>query len=341
MFLQGEGAALWVRLVGSGIHDDDLKPSEREIIRDMEAMGLAADDEAHPARVRSIGVPWLESPIHELVYALLTHIADEQSIRICFIKGPTLYAQGLRERTHSGDVDCWVEPGAELRFARAVQAWGWRPAISAFTGTRVLHSLTLRASGWGCAIDVHSWFPGMSAEPADAFNVVFESAEPRIFAGVSVRTPSMPLHSIINALNEVRPSQGRMPDERQVQAAARTLLTVGDAVLNAASSVGAEYALAEPFARAFPEREFDLSNATPPDDWVWRKERSTLRAYLAALKLIPPGERTRVIYRILWPTEESLRTGPLSNATDSPTAHTLRTRRLIEGLRQIVRRESA
>ncbi|WP_156153170.1 hypothetical protein [Microbacterium oxydans] len=335
LMLHDEGARLWRRLVDAPLADADLTADERDIVTDMEQMGIASRDVDHHARIRHLAAPWLAAPLHELVYALLARVADDVGARILFIKGPTLHAQGLRDRVHSGDVDCWVEPGAETRFARAMEDWGWTPAFSAFTGTRVLHSLTLRASEWGCAVDVHSWFPGITMAPAAAFERAFAATEPREFAGLKVRTPTTDLHAVISALNEVRPLRGELPAQVKIEAAAKILSTAGEPAIETAERFGAEYALAGALPLAFPDRKLDYSNAQVPLDWRWRLQRSPLRVYWAALSIVPLRRRPRVIFRILWPTAESLRSGPVSERGRGAGLRALRLQRIRIGLRQI------
>jgi hypothetical protein len=317
LFLYGEGADLWRRLVGDGLDDAELSEHERDIAEEMEEMGIVARDPAHAARVDEIRPPWLTSPMHELVYALLSSVAAAEGIDIVFIKGPTLHAQGLRDRAHSGDVDCWVPVADERRFAIAMQRWGWTPAFSAFTGTRVLHSLTLRASEWGSAVDVHTWFPGMAMEPDDAFSLVQVRSELREFAGRPVRTPIPALHAVVSALHDVRPLQGRGPGTEQLARAAETLRRGGTAVMELAHEAHAGYALADPLRLAYPDAEFDAEGATVPIDWAWRLQDTTLGSYKEAIKLIPLRDRPRVIFRILWPTAESLRGGPTADGVAS------------------------
>lgn len=331
LFLYGEGASLWRRFAEGVVDDADLSAQEGDIALEMEEMGIVSRDLAHPARLEELRAPWLTSPMHELVYALLSNVAAAEGVDIVFIKGPTLHAQGLRDREHSGDVDCWVPAADERRFALAMQDWGWSPAFSAFTGTRVLHSLTLRASAWGSAVDVHTWFPGMAVEPDHAFALVKEESEARVFAGRRVQTPTAPLHAVLSALHDVRPVQGRMPDTDQSSRAADTLRRGGQAVPAIARSVKAEYALALPLRQAFPGEDFDVDDAPAPKDWAWRLADSPLRAYGEALKLIPARDLPRVVFRILWPTAQSLRAGP--TAEGEASARRIRTRRILHGWR--------
>lgn len=338
LFLYGEGALLWLRLVDAALDESVFDESERQILTDMEQMGIVSRDVGHSARVQEIRGPWLSSPMHELVYSLLGWVAAAEEIDILFIKGPTLHAQGLRDREHSGDVDCWVRPADEIRLARAMQEWGWKPAFSAFTGTRVLHSLTLRVGDWGSAIDVHTWFPGIAMDADDAFALVSEKSDVRVFAGYDARTPTTDMHAIISALHDVRPLQGRMPTAQQVGKAGDVLRRGGRTVPSLVRDAGAEYALAAALRRAFPEFRLDLDNAAVPKDWAWRLADSPLHVYFEAIKLVPPRQRLRVFFRVLWPTAESLRSGPYGDDTTSTSV--IRIRRAMQGWRLLHRAKS-
>lgn len=303
--LYGDGARLWRKFVADAIDPTLLSPAEREIAEEMHEMGLLAAGESHHARATYVAEPWLISFRHELVYALIQNVARENGIDVFFIKGPTLAAQALRERAHSGDVDCWVHPKDALRLAFALRPWGWSPALSAFTGTPVLHSLTLRANDWSCAVDVHSWFPGLAVKATDAFRMLRTRTEERRFASVTVRTPNRVAHAVLSALHEVRPLQGELPGSVQLGWAANTLRTVGPEVVGAVRELGAVYALREPLRIAFPGLHLE-EDAPPPPDWAWRSQRSTLLVYREAFKLVGWRNAPRIVYRMIWPAPETL-----------------------------------
>jgi len=300
LFLVADGAALWRRLVDGPLSMDDLDRDSIDILLEMEAMGIASSDIDDDARVTAVAPPTLSSPFHELVYALVGSVCRQSSIRALFIKGPTLHAQGLRSREHSGDVDCWVPPGEERRLARALQQWGWTPAYSAFSGTAVLHSLTLRAGSWGCAIDVHSWFPGITLEAAEAFDLVERSSTDAAFAGKLVVVPSRPVHAMISALHDTRPLLGVSASVSKVEQAAGTLRRAGSGVPQVVHEFQAGYALRDVMRTAFPDDTTDWGGAPIPPDWEWRQQRSTPRIYLAALRLIPWRRRPSVVAQLLW-----------------------------------------
>jgi hypothetical protein len=140
---------------------------------------------------------------------------------------------------------------------------------------------------------------------------------------------------VISALNEVRPWRGQLPAQANVEAAAKILSTAGESSIDTAERFGAGYALAGALPLAFPDRNLDYSHAQVPLDWRWRLQRTPLRVYLAALSIVPLRRRPRVIFRILWPTAESLRSGPVSERGRRTGLRALRLERLRIGLRQI------
>lgn len=306
-FLLGEGAEVWRMLAAEPVPDRDLSNEERQIAEDLRDMGLAALRTDREKSVFSVDLPWLESAIHELVYALVSRVASDNDIPIVFIKGPTLHVQGLRERRHSGDVDCWVLPGDDLRLAQAMRPWGWIPLLLPFTGTTITHSLSLVPPEWGCSIDVHTSFPGMRLDQREAFRALLETSETRSFAGVAALTPSRPVHAVLSALHEMRPFNGVPPAEPAVALAASVLALGGDAVLDVVDRFDAGYVLREPLCRSFPSEAHRYDRSIAPEDWSLRLESASSVRHLRALNFIPARQRLRALIRLVWPTAETTR----------------------------------
>ena len=150
VLLTGAGTDLWRRLVIEGpLLDDHLDADDVGIVRGMLVRGLASTDADDRARVRTLPVPTLSSPLHEAVYALVGHVAAGLGIRAVFVKGPALRLQGLREREHSGDVDVWCEPGRWDELADALTVWGWHREPTPWRGTAAHHTVTLLPDSWG------------------------------------------------------------------------------------------------------------------------------------------------------------------------------------------------
>lgn len=307
VYLLQQGAAVWRMLVAGPVDDGMLDAEQREIARGLADMGLASQSDHDTHRIGTLATPWLASVFHELVYALLQNVAEAQGIDLLFIKGPTLHAQGLRAREHSGDVDCWVRPGDDIRLAKAMRAWGWTPLILPFTGTSVSHSLTLVPGAWGCAIDVHSSFPGMRVDPESAFEILVADSELRTFAGVTTRTPSRRTHAVLSALHDMRPYEGSPPSETTVHHAAEVLAMVGEEVMDVVDRLDAGYVLREPLRRSFGNgaQRFDSSRA--PDDWSMRLEAASSLRHFRSLRFVPARHRVRALVRLVWPKIETMR----------------------------------
>ncbi|MFT4050811.1 MAG: hypothetical protein QM677_01025 [Microbacterium sp.] len=281
--------------------------------------GLAATRHDHPARVHEIAAPWLVSPMHELVYALVQSVARERGISLVFIKGPVLHRQGLRLREHSGDVDLWVEPGSEHALADALAPWGWTAVPFDFASV-MYHSVTLVPPEWGCEIDVHYRYPGVGAAPHEAFSVLCATAETHEFGGVRVLAPSRTLGAIISALHAVRPDPKWRRGENSRATAVLTLRRVGEGCIADAERWGALAALADLVAEAFPDVLLPKDLGPLPDDWIRRQASSAFAYHVAVLRSLPWRERPRAMLRAIWPSARAAR---LSSATrgkrlDSP-----------------------
>ncbi|MDF2559434.1 MAG: hypothetical protein K0R99_880 [Microbacterium sp.] len=337
VLLFGEGAKVW-RHMARGDAPTPAESESVEVMKELAEMGLAVEDPAHAARISDLPRPWLSSFTHELVYALLQRVATSAGVELVFIKGPTLHAQGLRDREHSGDVDCWVRPGDDLRLADAMRAWGWTPLILPFTGTTVSHSLTLVAGEWGCAIDVHTSFPGMRLRPGEAFDVLIDDAEARAFAGVPVLTPSRETHAVLSALHDMRPYNGAAAPEYAVTKATAVLRTVGRGVIPIVDRFDAGFVLRAPLERAFGEDAPDYSRALPPADWSMRLEEATSLRHFKALRFVPIQHRLRALIRLMWPTAETMRIALEEPQATGRRIFLARVRRVRDSVRKLAAR---
>jgi hypothetical protein len=338
VFLMGPGAEVWRTLVSAGAGGLDSDSENQEILATLEEMGVATHDLDHPARIEELRRPWLTSPLHELVYALITRVAGLHSIDVFFIKGPTLHAQGLRQREHSGDVDCWVRPGDDLRLAHAMREWGWTPLLSPFTGTGVTHSLTLAAGEWGCAIDVHTRYPGIDIDREEAFDAVIAESEPRVFAGTVCATPRRAVHAIIAALHSVRPFIGAPAGEAHFREASAVLAAAGSETIEMAERLNAVYALESSLQRAFPDLALAYPDARQPADWAWRLTGSAPHRHLRALLTVPLRQRPAALGRLIWPSSEMLRAAGEESSTSRASRSLARVRRVISAAVALARR---
>lgn len=334
--LFGEGARLWRRLVDEGaVASAELSAEESAVIEEMADAGLAAPG-PHPAHITTLSPPALSSPMHELVYALIANVAREERIRVAFIKGPILHAQGLREREHSGDVDLWLDAEDAAALVRALDPWGWSPGPSDFV-ERMHHSTTLYPREWGCEIDVHTRFPGVAIEPAAAFDLLWQRSESVVLASASCSAPRGPDHAVIQALHLLRPNPKVTLTERDRTAAISGLRAAGAEAIPAAIDFGTLPILRDVLAGAFPGAEIPEPNGSPPRDWELLKAPTTARYHLAVIGTMPWRARPRAIWRAIWPSAEVAQLSAHRAHRAPRTVLGARLWRLWNGVRQLVR----
>jgi len=293
------GASVWRRLVAGPVDEEALDASEIDIVHEMAEMGLASSDLEHPHVQREVREPWLSSPLHELVYALVSSVARSNGIDLFFFKGPILHAQGLRDRAHSGDVDIWVELHDINALSEALKPWGW----SRRAETWVNHSVTLFPSEWGCELDLHHRFPGVSCVSGDTFDELMRRTEHHPFASIDCRVPERSVGAVLSALHIMRPEPGVTTPPQFFEDAAQVLARGGEAAIDAARALGSAAALEPALRSAFPDA--DLVDLGPiPANWKWRMKKSKWGAYAAALRSIPPAQLPHLVWRTVWPTDE-------------------------------------
>ncbi|MFJ3958949.1 hypothetical protein [Arthrobacter sp. NPDC090010] len=301
--LVGSPAALWLRLVNGPVLETELTPDELSMVREFEEFGIASNDQSHSARIKTVRPPRLSSPLHELVYAMVGSVARDGGIPLVFIKGPILHAQGLREREHSGDVDVWIDPERAEDLSCSLEPWGWSPVPDVWNGVPIDHSVTLQPESWGCELDVHHHFPGVSLSEEDAFAEVRNHSTHMEFASVDVMVPTVPAHTVIEALNLTRPEIGVPPNQERREHAAKILGIGGHEGLSFALRLKADASLEGLLRSAFPD-DFHGSDGKPPLNWRWREEKNRARAYLLALRSVPRRSKAKVLFRLIWPKSD-------------------------------------
>lgn len=109
-----------------------------------------------------------------LLHALCERIACDTGTRVLAIKGPVVALHGLRAPRVSADIDVLVHPDDLARFVDGMRAAGWYDAVET-TSPRLApaHSVNLLHAHWPVGIDVHHYFPGFLAPPADVFEALW------------------------------------------------------------------------------------------------------------------------------------------------------------------------
>jgi len=330
-------AALFARLSEAPLAELALDSTQVELIEDFEAAGIASRDLSDPFRNRVVANPWLLSPMHELVYALVAHVCRSYGVRAVFIKGPILREQGLRDRRHSGDVDVLLEPGGAEILAVALKPWGWsiKPDIRYESG--IGHSITLQPpSGWGCEIDLHTRWPGLAASPGAAFDRLYAASVNVAFGGTDVKVPNPVDHAVIAALHQVRPNIGQPATLEDWSVAEQILSRAQGDVGAATAELRASAALSFPDGYRFSIEPIVPINSVGQErcsEWTWLSQSNAFRAYFAAVSGLAPGRRLKAVYRLVWPSAQAIRNSSKWPSFASNSVTVARLRRLAGVLR--------
>lgn len=335
--LVGEGAALWRGLVDRGpLSPLELGSDENALLEQMRKEGLVVRGRTHPAAVTRLDPPVLSSPLHELVYALVTHVSETAGIRCLFVKGPALHHQGLRAREHSGDVDVWCDPARWDDLAAALEPWGWVREPDPWRGTPIHHTATMTPTSWGCEIDVHRRLPGLTLDDDEAFAAVLERTASVRYGGVEVSVPETAAHAVLAAVHAVRPEIGAGPRSEQASAVAEALVSAVADPVTRARELGAVAVLRDELSAA-TGTPVSAPDDSQPRDWEWRGRPDRLRAYVTALQTLPPLTRVRIAWRLLWPDDDVALASERRAGIRVTTAASARRRRLVRAARSWAR----
>jgi hypothetical protein len=149
-----------------------------------------------------------------LLHGLVDEVARALGIRLLFIKGPVLTAQGLRDAHRSVDVDVLVDPARASDLRQGLERHGWGVRVPSTTA-RVLprHSTAYAHRLWPCEIDVHDRFPGFLAEPQTTFEALWAHRTSVAVAGRNVLCPQPVAHLAVAALHLLR--EGTSPRTKE------------------------------------------------------------------------------------------------------------------------------
>ena len=148
-----------------------------------------------------------------LAHAAVQHLADAHGVDLLHIKGPAV-APGLRGGRGTGgtDADVIVRPAHVPVLLDALAAHGWRTETTFATGSAFDHAANLFHEHWGL-LDVHRLYPGMEADPAAAFDVLWDRRGSTELARVRCAVPDVLAQSLVLLLHAARtPVPGEHPD---------------------------------------------------------------------------------------------------------------------------------
>lgn len=249
----------------------------------------------------------------ELAAAWVSALAERRGIRALLIKGPALHLHGLREERVSADVDLLVEPARFEELCGAIAESGWTKRSSGFVGElTTVHSVTFLRGGWPCDLDVHSFFPGFLADPAEVFEALWRHRWVLPLAHHDCLALDKVAGALVLGLHSLRGAtiQARHLDE--LEQLVRTPFTDQEREdLGAlARETGCVATLETVLPRLGVVVEPSATELASPHLRDWR-ERVTAGSHgtyfwLLALRKSPRYEWPRILWRAVWPTRRDL-----------------------------------
>ncbi len=281
----------------------------------------------------------LDEAVH-LLHGYVERVARDAGVRVLFIKGPVLAAQGLRPARVSIDVDALVDPAAMSRMRDALEKLGWRVPTPDTTAHVVpQHSATYAHQAWPCTLDVHDRFPGFLADP----QVVFEA----LWARRTTATRGRPGRAVLRRTGQRRhpgaprvagpepaaPAVRARPPRRCAQ---RPLDDAGRAELAQLATATGASATLEPFLDAVGAPRTGREVVDTPELRAWRIRTAATGvksvAWVAELSRTPLRRWVHTLWRAVTLTEAEIRHTYPDAAPGSWGLLRARIRRLRRGL---------
>lgn len=148
----------------------------------------------------------------ELAHAAVQRLAETCGVDLLHIKGPAVDPALRGVESRGSDADVLVRPGDVDRLMAALSAHGWRAETTFASGSAFDHAANLYHPSWGL-LDVHRLFPGMDADPAAAFEVLWAGRDHRELAHVPCAVPGRLAQSLVLLLHAARTRwEGPHPD---------------------------------------------------------------------------------------------------------------------------------
>jgi hypothetical protein len=168
------------------------------------------------------------------------------------------------------------------------------------------HSISLDHPEWPCCIDLHFRFPGMEADPADCFEMMWAHTEELDLAGQAIQVPSRELQALILALHALRsPHLPSTQEELGYLSLLAKEKLLPSSILQLATVTGS-LAAARPFLESFLPKSALPHWPQPSTEWRSRlmaKEPGTAR-FIALLRA-SWREKPRVVWRAVFPPPEA------------------------------------
>ncbi|MEH3088415.1 MAG: nucleotidyltransferase family protein [Microbacterium arborescens] len=280
----------------------------------------------------------------ELGHAWIQAVADDLDIRVLFLKGPTLTRQGLRAPRNSSDIDVLVEPVGFDRLCDEIleRSWHERP-LSLIAELVSIHSRTFLHDRWPCDLDVHRHYPGMLADPADAFEALWENREVATFAHRACAVPRRTANILVLALHSLRGTERQTRHAAELDALERVPLTPAerDHLAEIAARTGTTVTLFDVLTRLGVSVEADPQEQDSLRARRWRERVSSgsfgSYFWFAVLRDARGIDRIRIARRAVWPTRTDLLLSRPETVDTLAGRTSARARRWVRGARSLPR----
>lgn len=147
----------------------------------------------------------------QIGHAHLQWVAHSQGIRLLHIKGAALDPRLAWPGREGSDVDVLVPASDADQLVATLQAGGWGLENTFKHSSAFEHAATLRHTELGWA-DVHRYFPGISIDPDEAFDILWADRRSTQLGGFACAVPSLAAQILVLVLHAARsPSSGRGP----------------------------------------------------------------------------------------------------------------------------------
>lgn len=155
-------------------------------------------------------------------HAEVQAIAEDFGVDLLHIKGPAL-TESLRRPwpddvtgtyRRSNDADVLVRPSHVRRFTAALNASGWRCLYDFADGSAFEHAATWARDDLS-SVDVHRYFPGIEADPATAFDILWAAKESWQIAGIHCPVPDLTAQRLILLIHAARGRSRRDQADRE------------------------------------------------------------------------------------------------------------------------------
>lgn len=228
----------------------------------------------------------------------LQRLLTDAGVRSLVIKGPAFVELGVRRPKHSNDIDLLVAPEDRAAASEALAEAGWSIISHWFPPALddIIYSTTFRHAQFPSTLDLHHHFSGFFAD--DAFEALWRDRRQVEIAHHGVTVPSREHALVVEGLNAIK----MLEDGSRSEAADRVVDAVtdvdGDALAEAAESVGARHTAA-PLIAALGGGS--PSGPPPPgyEQWVRRGARNSGRDLISDILRRAPGQAPRVVWEQL------------------------------------------